>query len=108
MTSYRVYITFDESEDVLTGVLGKEGLALNMASTTQFFQDDFSEFDSYITVDGDVPGLFGAENAFQDFDFGSPLIFEDAVGGGWKDNGWDGCARWRRFARLGCSAHYRW
>ena len=49
MTSYRVYITFDESEDVLTGVLGKEGLALSMASTTQFFQDESSDFDSYIT-----------------------------------------------------------
>ena len=87
MTSYRVYITFDESEDVLTGVLGKEGLALSMASTTQFFQDESSDLDSYITIDGDVPGLFGGENAFQAFDLGQPLNFADPVGGGWKDNG---------------------
>ena len=87
MTSYRVYITFDESEDVLTGVLGKEGLALSMASTTQFFQDESSDLDSYITIDGDVPSLFGGENAFQAFDLGQPLNFADPVGGGWKDNG---------------------
>ena len=86
MTSYRVYIKFDESDDVLTGVLGKEGMALNMTSTTQFFQDESSEFDSYVTVDGATPSVFGVEDAYQDFDLGQALVFEDPVGGGWKSS----------------------
>ena len=79
MTSYRVYITFDESEDVLTGVLGKEGLALNIASSTQFFRTNPAI--SATSRRWRCPKSFWWRKRIY-FDLGQPLNFADPVGGG--------------------------
>ena len=83
MTSYRLYVTFDETTDALSGVMGKAGQALEISTTTTFLQDASSELDSYLTLDGALVSTHGTEDAWSAFESGTNLIFNTPVGGGW-------------------------
>ena len=84
MTSYRLYITFDHADDALTAVMGKEGQALRMESTTAFFQDESSEFDSGLMMGDNAIAVHGNTEALALFEAGGDLVWDTPVGGGWS------------------------
>ena len=51
MTTYRLYVTFDDPQDALTAVMGKEGEALRIETTTLFHQSEGEALDSYLALD---------------------------------------------------------
>ena len=83
MTTYRLYVTFDDPQDALTAVMGKEGEALRIETTTLFHQSEGEALDSYLALDqnnivvqGDLAGLTA-------FEAGQNLVWDTPVGGGW-------------------------
>ncbi|MGB1481316.1 MAG: hypothetical protein ACPG66_08090, partial [Flavobacteriales bacterium] len=85
LVSYRVYVTFDESTDVLTGVMGKDGAPLRLVTTTSFYQSEGDEYDSFVSLGNENNPTIshGSEMVWNAFDAGSNLELNDAVGGGW-------------------------
>ena len=109
MTTYRVYLTTPSANDVVTAFIGDQEFALNLASSTGFYQHPaggvtpagLSEFnvemapelayDSYVTIGLDGPAASANESDAgvipgpwsQDFENGGPVHIEDELGGGW-------------------------
>ena len=109
LTTYRVYLTTPQSTDVLTAIVGDQEFALDLTSSTTFYQhpggdvtpDNLSAemiavspelaYDSYVTIGLDGPATeLGDVNAgiipgpwSADFEAGGPVIVDDLLGGGW-------------------------
>ena len=83
MTAYRLYITFNDPEDALTAVMGKEGEALRIETTTSFFQAEGEAMDSFLTLDENAISVEGDDAVLSAFEAGSDLIWDTPVGGGW-------------------------
>ncbi|MDA0940624.1 MAG: hypothetical protein O2990_06455, partial [Bacteroidetes bacterium] len=84
MTSYRLYVTFDEAADMLSALMGKQGQALRLETTTSFYQDPASEHDSYVVLGSGTPALQGAAGPWEAFNAGGNLVWDSPVGGGWS------------------------
>ena len=80
--SYRLYVT-RRNDRRLVWLMGKDGQALEISTTTTFLQDASSELDSYLTLDGASVSTLGTEDAWSAFESGTNLIFNTPVGGGW-------------------------
>ncbi|MDG1673805.1 MAG: hypothetical protein P8H88_00005, partial [Flavobacteriales bacterium] len=84
MTSYRLYITFDEPSDKLNAVMGNQGQPLRLGTTTTFFQNPASEFDSFVSLGEATTVLQGEDGPWSAFEAGENLTWNSAVGGGWS------------------------
>ena len=74
MTSYRVYVKFDESDDVLTGVLGRGDGARHDIDHAVFRTKSMN---STATLRSTVPSqVCLCEDAYQDFDLGQALVLK--------------------------------
>ena len=108
MTTYRVYLTTPNADDVVTAFIGDQEFALDLTSSTSFYQHPGGgvtpemltaglltvspelAYDSYVTVDltgpatgnqmntGVIPGPWSS-----DFEAGGPVHIQDELGGGW-------------------------
>ncbi|MGY8942266.1 MAG: hypothetical protein ACKVJH_09570, partial [Flavobacteriales bacterium] len=109
LTTYRVYLTTPNAADIVTAFIGDEDFALNLSSSTDFYQhsaggvtpEGLSDlfvsvmpelaYDSYVTIGLDGPAMLdGESNAgiipgpwSDDFENGGPVNIDDALGGGW-------------------------
>ena len=109
MTTYQVFLTTPNAEDVVTALIGDNNFSLNLSSSTSFYQhaaggvtpELLSEmmvdmmpnlaYDSYVTVGLDGPAMEAGEaNAgvipgpwSSEFEAGGPVIVEEELGGGW-------------------------
>ena len=109
MTTYRVYLTTPNAEDVVTAFIGDQEFALDLTSSTSFYQHpaggvtpagladfmlDFAPelaYDSYVTIGLDGPAMSADEFDAgiipgpwsADFENGGPVHIEDELGGGW-------------------------
>ena len=109
MTTYQVYLTTPNADDLLTALIGDDSFALNLSSSTTFYQHpnggvtpEFMSdvmvdvmpnlaYDSYVTVGLDGPASqVGESNAgvipgpwSSEFEAGGPVVIEDELGGGW-------------------------
>ena len=83
MTTYRLYVTFDDPQDALTAVMGKEGEALRIETTTSFLQADGEVFDSYVALDQSNIVVQGDQAGLTAFEAGQNLVWDTPVGGGW-------------------------
>ncbi|MEC8362306.1 MAG: hypothetical protein VX002_08375, partial [Bacteroidota bacterium] len=82
MTAYRLYITFDDPQDALTAVMGKEGEALRIETTTSFFQSEGEAFDSYLALGENNISMWGDVAVVSGFEEGQDLVWDTPVGGG--------------------------
>jgi len=107
-TTYAVYLTTPNAEDVVTSFTGNDAFALSLATTTSFFQVDGqgvtpenlsasmiamlpnSAYDSYVTIGLTGPAGDGEANIGlapgtwdNDFEAGNSFVVNDAVGSGW-------------------------
>ena len=109
MTTYQVYISTPAANDILTAIVGDQEFALNLSSTTSFYQHPGGgitpeglsaaaismapelAYDSYVTI-----GLSGPAMAMDEmnagvvpgpwtsaFEAGGPVNVTDEFGGGW-------------------------
>jgi hypothetical protein len=109
MTTYQVYLTTPNADDVVTALIGDSNFALDLSSSTTFYQhasggvtpelmsDLLMEmmpdltYDSYVTVGLSGPASEAGEaNAgvipgpwSAEFEAGGPVHIEDELGGGW-------------------------
>ncbi len=109
MKTYQVFLSTPAADDVLTAVVGDQEFALNLSSTTSFYQhpgggvtpEGLSEamiavapelaFDSYVTIGLSGPATSADEmNAgivpgpwSASFEAGGPVNVNDEFGGGW-------------------------
>ena len=109
MTTYRVYLTTPNAADVVTAFIGDQEFALDLTSSTSFYQHpaggvtpaglaDFMldlapelAYDSYVTIGLDGPAMSADEFDAgiipgpwsADFENGGPVHIEDELGGGW-------------------------
>ena len=109
MTTYRVYLTTPNAADVVTAFIGDQEFALDLTSSTSFYQHpaggvtpagladfmlDFAPelaYDSYVTIGLDGPAMSADEFDAgiipgpwsADFENGGPVHIEDELGGGW-------------------------
>jgi hypothetical protein len=109
MTTYRVYLTTPQSNDVVTALIGDQEFALSLASSTSFYQHPAGgvtpaglsasnvgmapdlAYDSYVTIGLDGPAAGSSESDAgvipgpwsQDFENGGPVHIDDELGGGW-------------------------
>ncbi|MFZ8836748.1 MAG: hypothetical protein ACO2XQ_06850 [Flavobacteriales bacterium] len=109
MTTYRVYLTTPNANDVLTAIVGDQEFALDLTSSTSFYQHPGGgvtpeglsaamlaavpelAYDSYVTIGLDGPAMeLGEMNAgiipgpwSSEFEAGGPVHVADALGGGW-------------------------
>ena len=83
MTAYRLYITFDDPQDALTAVMGKEGEAFRIETTTSFFQTEGEAFDSYLALGENNISVWGDVAVVSAFEEGQDLVWDTPVGGGW-------------------------
>ena len=109
LTTYRVYLTTPNAGDVITAFIGDQEFALDLTSSTSFYQHpaggvtpagladfmlDFAPelaYDSYVTIGLDGPAMSADEFDAgiipgpwsADFENGGPVHIEDELGGGW-------------------------
>ncbi|MDA8605678.1 hypothetical protein N9L13_01455, partial [Flavobacteriales bacterium] len=109
MTTYQVFLTTPNAEDIVTALIGDNNFNLNLSSSTSFYQhaaggvtpELLSEmmvdmmpnlaYDSYVTVGLDGPAMEAGEaNAgvipgpwSSEFEAGGPVIVQEELGGGW-------------------------
>ncbi|MGB2230510.1 MAG: hypothetical protein ACPH1A_04620, partial [Flavobacteriales bacterium] len=109
MHTYRVYIETPSSEDVVSAVSGDEEFALEISTTTSFYQSPFgaaaggnispamivvapaAEWDSYVTIGattsadnaGGLVSTIGTDPWESEFEAGNSFSIEDNIGGGW-------------------------
>ena len=109
MTTYRMYITTPNTNDVISAIYGEEELPLVISTTTSFFQSEFGnvlgsgispalfpfspslEFDSWVTIgldgpagpDDQAPSTIGETNNSWEtnFEAGMDLLIQDSIGG---------------------------
>ncbi|HBP45213.1 MAG TPA: hypothetical protein DD635_04880, partial [Flavobacteriales bacterium] len=109
LTTYQVFLSTPNASDVLTAIVGDQEFALNLSSTTSFYQhpgggvtpEGLSEamlsiapelaFDSYVTIGLDGPATSMDEMNTgivpgpwsASFEAGGPVNVTDEFGGGW-------------------------
>ena len=109
MTTYQVFLSTPNASDVLTAIVGDQDFALNLSSTTSFYQHPGGgvtpeglsaamlsmapelAYDSYVTIGLDGPATeLGEMNAgivpgpwAASFEAGGPVNVTDEFGGGW-------------------------
>jgi hypothetical protein len=83
MTSYRLYVVSNNPSDVLASVMGKSGQTMLLGTTTTFFQDEASDYDSFVSWDDHGVQFQGNNLRWEDFENGGDLLFDSPVGGGW-------------------------
>jgi len=113
MTTYRLYVTMANSTDVLSSVVGENGLETYINTSTSFYQDPFGgalgqvinpilfdlqpelEYDSYVTIGlTQAPDLLAGElevtavqsegtNWIDPFESGGNITMDGAFGGAW-------------------------
>jgi hypothetical protein len=109
MTTYQVFLSTPNASDVLTAIVGDQDFALNLSSTTSFYQHPGGgvtpeglsaamlsmapelAFDSYVTIGLDGPATeLGEVNTgivpgpwSASFEAGGPVNVTDEFGGGW-------------------------
>ena len=107
MYTYRVYVETPSSDDVLSAISGDDEFALELSTTTSFYQSPFgtavggtispamevvapdAAFDSYVTlgattsddIDGGIASVIGGWS--DAFEAGNSFVVDDAIGGGW-------------------------
>jgi hypothetical protein len=109
MTTYRMYITTPNTNDVISAIYGEEEVPLVISTTTSFFQSEFGgvlgsdvnpaffqffpemQFDSWVTIGLDgpagpnnqAPSTIGeANNSWEtNFEAGMDLLIQDSIGG---------------------------
>ncbi|MDC3397083.1 hypothetical protein OAW57_00145, partial [Flavobacteriales bacterium] len=109
MHTYRVYIETSSYEDVVSAVSGDEEFALEINTTTSFYQSPFgaaaggnispamvvvapdAEWDSYVTIGattsadnaGGLVSTIGTDPWENEFEAGNSFSIQDNIGGGW-------------------------
>ena len=109
MTTYRMYVTTPNTNDVISAIYGEEEVPLVISTTTSFFQSEFGsvlgsginpaffpfspplEFDSWVTIgldgpagpDDQAPSTIGETNNSWEtnFESGMDLLIQDSIGG---------------------------
>ena len=107
MHTYRVYMETPSSDDVLSAISGDDEFALELSTTTSFYQSPFGSavggtvspamitvapdaaYDSYVTLgattsadaDGGIASVIGGWS--DAFEAGNSFVVDDAIGGGW-------------------------
>ena len=109
MTTYRMYVTTPNTNDVISAIYGEEEVPLVISTTTSFFQSEFGsvlgsginpaffpfspplEFDSWVTIGLDgpagpedqAPSTIGETNNSWEtnFEAGMDLLIQDSIGG---------------------------
>ena len=113
MTTYRLYVTMVNPTDVLSSVVGEDGLETYINTSTSFYQDPFGgalgqvinpilfgiqpalEYDSYVTIGlTQAPNLLAGEvevtavqsedaNWIEPFEAGGNITIDGSFGGAW-------------------------
>ena len=113
MTTYRLYVTMVNPTDVLSSVVGEDGLETYIITSTSFYQDPFGgalgqvinpilfgiqpalEYDSYVTIGlTQAPNLLAGEvevtavqsedaNWIEPFEAGGNITIDGSFGGAW-------------------------